>query len=210
MKKVFIYILFFIVFLPAGLIAGGLNDFFHLSRYEKWWVFTHPFVAHKAYQITKEAKSETEKMIQDSTLDHDRFGGQIDAFRHCYWMARLAQNMKVKKAIRLGKAHEKANYLSFRKNKFDEDGILPDSVSGAMDLFNNNVGVAIGCNFRGNTIEEIKVIIIKGILEGKMMVILKNEREEYLECNGKLISNEEKHRWGIPKCMVHSNHSQSP
>ena len=210
MKKVFIYILFFLIFLPAGLIAGGLNDFFHLSRYEKWWVFTHPFVARKAYQITKEAKSETEKMIQDSTLDHDRFGGQIDAFRHCYWMARLAQNMKVKKAIRLGKAHEKANYLSFRKNKFDEEGLLPDSVSGAMDLFNNNVGVAIGCNFRGNTTEEIKEIIKKGILAGKMMVILKNESGKYVDCSGKPILNEESPQWGIQKCMVQSNRSHVP
>lgn len=196
--------------LPAGLLAGGLQDFFHLSKYEKWWVFTHPFVAHKAFVITKEAKFETEKMVQDSTLDHDRFGGQIDAFRHCYWMARLAQNMKVKKALQLGKAHEKANYLSFLKNKFDEEGILPDSISGAMDLFNNNVGVAIGCNFRGNTKEEIKKIIIKGIVEGKMIVILKNESGKYVDCSGNPIPVEQKNRWGIPKCLVRSNQSHSP
>lgn len=210
MKKIFIYILFLLVFVPAELIAGGLKDFFHLSRYEKWWVFTHPFVAHKAYLITKEAKSETEKMVKDSTLDHDKFGGQIDAFRHSYWMAKLAQTMKVKKALSLGRAHEKANYLTFRKNMFDEEGVLPDSVSGAMDLLNNKIGVAIGCNFRGNTKEEIQKVIVIGILEGKMVVILKNESGGYIECNGKLIQKEEKNRWGIPKCLVHSNHGHSP
>ena len=47
--------------------------------------------------------------------------------------------MKWKKAVKLGIAHEKANLISFKKMKGDEEGVLPDSISSVMDLFNNQV-----------------------------------------------------------------------
>ena len=43
-------------------------------------------------------------------LDKDPSGGQVDAFRHAYWMARLNEEIGKNAAKSLGKAHEKENY----------------------------------------------------------------------------------------------------
>lgn len=141
-----------------------------------------------------------------SSLDGDPLGGQIDAFRHAYWMARMAQTMKWKKALRLGIAHEKANKISFRKNEKDEEGLLPDSASSAMDLYNNEVGVAIGCNLKFISSQQICDTIIQNIRTGKMKVILKNSAGKELKCDGtELDKSEFSGMWNIPKCLVNSD-----
>jgi len=43
-------------------------------------------------------------------LDGDASGGQVDAFRHAYWMARLHQEIGKRAAFSLGKSHEKENW----------------------------------------------------------------------------------------------------
>ena len=204
MKSHFFFPTFLLLFFSVTTDASSLSEFFKLSRYEKCWVITHPFVAHRAFLITNEARMETDLISKDGSLDQDPYGGQVDAFRHAYWMARLAQNIKWKKAISLGIAHEKANYLSFKKNKKDEEGFLPDSLSSVMDLSNNNIGVAIVCNFKNNSPAEIKTIIILAIQEGKMIVLKKNNLGHYLNCDGNVLSHLTQPNWYVPKCLVSS------
>lgn len=205
MKSHFFFPTFLLLFFSVTTDASSLSEFFKLSRFEKCWVITHPFVAHKAFLITNEARMETDLISKDRSLDQDPYGGQVDAFRHAYWMARLAQNIKWKKAISLGIAHEKANYLSFKKNKKDEEGFLPDSLSSVMDISNNNIGVAIGCNFKNNSPAEIKTIIILAIQEGKMIVLKKNNLGHFLNCDGNVLSHLTQPNWYVPKCLVSSN-----
>src|SRR5437763_1189417 len=113
------------------------NEFGKVSCPEKWWAFTHPFIACKAYKLSVKAMEATKEMMKDSTIDHDSNGGQLDAFRHSYWMALLSQKISPRKAKRLGKAHEKGDYLNFKKHRL-EDGLLPDSMASVMDLCNND------------------------------------------------------------------------
>lgn len=184
-----------------------IHSFRKLSCPEKWWVVTHPFIAKKAFHITMEARQKSDSLVNTYLLDKDPLGGQVDAFRHAYWMARLAQSMKWKKALSLGRAHEKANKISFRKKEADEEGLLPDSVSSAMDLFNNEVGVAIGCNFKSYTKEEIYQTVIQSIRSGKLKVIFKDGNGNELNCDGNVLDkNNYTGIWGIPKCLVNSDY----
>ncbi len=60
--------------------------------------------------------------------------GQQDAFRHCYWSCRMAQEIGAISAKRVGDVHEECN-----RNK---PGVTPEAI--AMDLFNNSVGRSLG------------------------------------------------------------------
>jgi hypothetical protein len=182
------------------------KSFWQLEGPEKCWVLFHPFIAGKARKLTMIADSTSKQYKIQGMLDGDEAGGQIDAFRHAYWMALLSQKFCWKKAIALGNAHEKANYKQFKKGKPDEESVLPDSISGAMDIFNNNVGASIGCQNKNISNVEL-VSIIKGeILKGKMKIISKNKSGEFLDCEGNVI-DVKKHfgKWGIPKCLVSSD-----
>ena len=70
----------------------------------------HPFKATKALEISKEVNRISDSIKKTNLLDGDASGGQVDAFRHAYWMARLKQEIGESAARSLGKAHEKENY----------------------------------------------------------------------------------------------------
>ena len=99
----------------------------------------HPFVAKRAYDCTKYVVAAVDSLKRAGTIGTDHNGGSLDAFRHAYWMANLSSAIGSRKALKLGKAHEKGNYLEYKRHRL-EDSILPDSVSCAMDLANNRVG----------------------------------------------------------------------
>jgi hypothetical protein len=85
-----IRIIIVILFLPLiSFSQSPASSFNKLSRPEKWWVVLHPFVAKKAYKISLEARSISKEIEKDTLLDQDADGGQVDAFRHSYWMARM-------------------------------------------------------------------------------------------------------------------------
>lgn len=206
---------FFRVILTTGLLLvfsvdisaqkSAVKAFCELSHPEKRWVFFHPFVAKRAWRITTEIRDLVALPALDSLLDGDRNGGQIDAFRHCYWQARLSQEMRWRKALRLGEAHEKANYLSYKKKKY-EDGVVPDSVSSAMDRFNNRLGAKLGCENRAMTPADLQKLVIQYIKSGKAMKILKNSHGEYIDCQGKVLSPDTvRLEWNSPKCLVPSD-----
>ncbi len=181
------------------------KSFRELSCPEKRWVIFHPFIAKKALRLTLQARAAAKEISKNSLLDGDENGGQVDAFRHAYWMALLSQHICWRKALRLGKAHEKGNYIQFKKHKFEE-GVLPDSASGAMDLFNNNIGIEIGRPNKKIPEEELKRTVRDSVLAGRMIVIRKNRTGDPFDCEGNKIDlSKYSHQWNIPKCLVKSD-----
>ena len=181
------------------------QQFKKLSCPEKWWVYWHPFVAKKALLISMEARTTSKEMEKDSLLDHDADGGQVDAFRHSYWMARLAQEICWRKALKLGKAHEKGDYIAFKKHELEE-GATPDSIAGAMDLYNNKVGIVIGKENKLMSKEELRNLLLQRILNGNMKIIRKDIHGNSLDCEGNIIKMKSyQHTWSVPRCLVDSN-----
>lgn len=184
---------------------GLFKSFFKLSFPEKIWAITHPFIAKKAWKITKNAIAVTKEIEKDTTLDRDTDGGQVDAFRHTYWMASLAQKINSRKVRKLGLVHEKANYINFKKNQ-KEDNSLPDAANRDMDLQNNDYGIYIGNNNKNLDEKDLIILVKKAILEGKVWKINKNKKGESLDCKGDIIPLEKYFKkWDNPRCLVRSD-----
>jgi hypothetical protein len=188
------------------------KEFGKLSRPEKCWALWHPFIAKKAFEISMIARKVTDSMKQASVLDRDVSGGQLDAFRHSYWMLMVSMRFNTHKALSLGKAHEKGNYLDYKKHHLEE-GIVPDSISSQMDLYNNKKGIEIGKRssiFRKRFITKRYWVWQKPLLDsisaGKMMIIKKNKKGEFLDLNGNIIPSDSlKNKWSNKECLVPSN-----
>ena len=202
MKKIL-----FLAFLIVSISVSGqssLKDFFKLSGPIRVWVVFHPFSAKKSLKIANETNRVTDSIVKTDALDGDASGGQVDAFRHAYWMARLTQEMGERAAISLGKAHEKENYLTYKKRRL-EDGVVPDEISSEMDLYNNNQGVKLIS--KGSKVSKKGLIyrIVNAINSGKLKVIKKDKKGNFLTCNGEIIAKEElKGKWKNNKCLISS------
>ncbi|OSY88966.1 hypothetical protein WH52_04705 [Tenacibaculum holothuriorum] len=199
---------FFLLFLVSIGSFGQTNwqKFKNLSGPKKMWVFFHPFKAKKALNVSREANRVSDSIKNSPLLDKDGAGGQVDAFRHAYWMACLRQEIGESAARSLGKAHEKENYQTYKKRKL-EDGVIPDKVSSEMDLFNNEIGLSLA--IKGNKTSQKGLVyrIINAIKSGKLRVIKKDKKGRFLTCDGALISKEKlKGKWENDKCLVKSNY----
>lgn len=182
-----------------------VQSFFELSSPEKWWVVCHPFKAKRALIISQDALIISDSVSKTNQIINDINGGQLDAFKHSYWMARLAQNIGTKSSLKLGIAHEKGNYRSFKRNKL-EDGHAPDKISSDMDLYNNCIGIQIikknELLSKYDLIEEV----IFNIQLGKMKVIKKDDQGNFLNCAGKIIPlNSLEGTWENDKCLANSS-----
>lgn len=199
-RNIMFSFLLFISFFGYG--QSSFKEFSKLSCPEKTWVIFHPFVAKKAYKISQEARIVTAEIKQNLILKGIGNGDQIDAFRHTYWMARLSQEMCWRKARKLGKAHERANYKQFLKGQ-TEDDFLPDKIASEMDLFNNEIGISIG---RKNKNRDIKFDVIKAIDDGSCKIIKKDSFGNFLDVNNIIIPDFElKGKWENRKILVNSN-----
>lgn len=204
MKKV----LFFYFVLASSILYSQSNwqQFKRLSCAEKTWTVLHIFKAKKAYIVAKEAQHVTDSIAKTPLLDGDRSGGQVDAFRHAYWMARLHQEIGKRAARSLGIAHEKTNYQQY-KNSLLEDGEAPDKISSDMDLFNNDVGLSFTLKGVPHPKDGLIYKIVNAILAGKLKVIKKDQKRNYLSCNGKHITQKElRGKWENNKCLMDSNY----
>jgi hypothetical protein len=186
---------------------NAVNGFFQLSRPEKCWTIAHPFVAKKAWVCTQQARAATDSLEKNGTLT-DPDGGQLDAFRHAYWMALLVQKMSAKKAEKLGIAHEKGNYIQFKKGQLEEKA-RPDSLASEMDLKNNRAGIEAGLKYKADT-SLSKGSLVETILfldwEGQLTITKKDSSGQYLTCEGKVIDlSVYTGIWSVPKCLVPSN-----
>ncbi len=177
---------------------------------QKVWVMKHPFVALPAYRLTKRVLGVTNQKKSDSILDGDANGGQVDAFRHSFWMAMLAQKIAYNKVIALGLAHEKDDYRNYKRDLI-EDGSPGDSLASLMDKINNKAGADIGHANRSCSERELEDLICKAIKDGKMVVLWKDTKQNYLTCQGDVLSMEEyKGHWFKPKCIKASNVLRKP
>ena len=205
MTKFYFFVLIFVTSTTLSHSQNVWQSFKKLERPEKCWVIKHPFVARKAYKISTEAKSIADSLKNDTLLDGDANGGQVDAFRHVYWMARLTQEIGWRRARSLGNAHEKANYIQYIKG-LKEDGAVPDKVSSDMDFLNNDIGIDVGQDNKKLSRDSLKNLIIQMILDGQMWVIKKDSLGRYLDCDGNAIPDSLLyHKWEVPKCLVKSD-----
>ena len=203
-KQAFKIMLLLVVF--SNVLVGqnsSVGQFKKLSCPEKRWVFFHPFVAKKALKVSLEARKITAELKQQNVLKGTGNSDQLDAFRHTYWMARLAQEIHWRKAKRLGKAHEKGNYRQFKKGKLEDD-VLPDKISSEMDFFNNQVGIDLGKSMKG---KELKNEVIQIVQEGKCKIIKTDANGNFLDEQNNIIPAEElKGKWENRKVLVNSDY----
>ena len=196
---------YFLLLLPFNSSSqSSFSQFKKLSRPEKTWTFFHPFVAKKIFRITKQVITDVDSIKKTGTVGADNNGGRLDAFKHAYWIASLTNKVGSRRALKLGKAHEKGNYLQYKKHLL-EDNILPDSVSSQMDLKNNEVGAHLIEKNKHVSKTEIQKVIMTNLSDGKLTIIKKNASGDFLTCNGLLISMKDwLGKWNIPKCLIPS------
>lgn len=176
-----------------------------LSWPEKCWGFTHPLAAIKVKTIAKKCKAVYLQHLPALKPDSFLSGGRPDAFRHAFYMAAFAQKIRSKALIKLGKAHERGNYRQYLNSR-TEDMFLPDSVSGLMDVFNNEVGIHLGRENRRVSLEQLAMLCLDAIGQGKMKVIKRNKKGERVSCNNEVPDPYYyAAKWNIPFCLVPSN-----
>ena len=176
------------------------------GRPEKWWAVCHPFIVKKAAKLTLETARALDSLKTAGTLGDDLAGGQLDAFKHSYWMALLSQNIKWRKVRKLGKAHEKANYLSFKKALKKGRNNCHDKVASDMDLWNNEKGIEIGRANKEAGRLKLQQIVIDSIKSGAMRIILKNKEGKFVDCqNNEIPADSLAGRWENEKCLVPSD-----
>ena len=208
MKKHFLFIA--LVILSTQFSAqSNWKKFWKESGPIKKWVVFHPFKANKALKISMEANRVSDSIAKTPLLDNDSAGGQVDAFRHAYWMARLHQEIGKHAALSLGRAHERANYITFKKSQL-ENNISPDKPSREMDLFNNKAGVSFTKKGVFLSREGLMYKIANAILKGDLKIIKKDSSGNYLTCDDNIIPPEELlHVWENNKCIVSSKNRAS-
>jgi hypothetical protein len=203
MKKVLFLFLF--LFANEMLAQSILSDFMKLSGPKRTWVALHPFKAQKSDKVAKETNRVADSIRKTTLLDGDPSGGQVDAFRHAYWMARLKQEIGHSAAESLGEAHEEENYLMYKKLALEE-GVVPDKISSVMDLHNNKEGLKLISKGSKLPKKELIDAIVNAICAGKMKIIKKNSKGKFLSCKGDVISEKSlKGKWENNKCLVPSN-----
>jgi hypothetical protein len=173
-----------------------------VSRYEFFWALRHPFAAmkvkrvyHKAYVVYQEQKQKQEP-------DSFSVNGKLDAFRHIFFMAAFSQKIKSRKLVKLGVAHEKANYKQFKCDPKREK-VQQDSLSTVMDLTNNLIGIQLGRGCRKCSLDELRNKVLALIYEEKVCYILRNNEGRYISASNEEIPLKDyKGKWFIPFVLI--------
>ncbi len=174
-----------------------------LSGREIIWATTHPFIALKVQRLTKRALFITDSLEKAGVLA-DGSGGQLDAFKHSFWMALLAQNINGNKARKLGDIHEKVNYRQFKRGRANQD-----STASLMDLKNNDIGIIIGKQYSDLSEKKLAEEIIKQIKNGLLFITSKDKDGNYLNCRGEKIPIEKTNKWNKGRCLKPSSFNYS-
>lgn len=180
-----------------------------LSSKEKRWAIFHPIAAKKAKRIIPLVRADVRLKISENKIDSLIHGGQADAYRHALWMALTAKHIGYKKARKIGQMHEEGNKSNFYKS-IKEDNALQDSISCQMDLLNNDLGIAYGIGYKDKSDEEIKELVLTGVLAGEFYMLFRNKQNEFLDCEGNIVSNKNRiadKRWFLPYCLVPTNNT---
>jgi len=200
LKSKYIIPLIFFIYLSFDAVSQH-----EIGKYEIRWAVFHPFAAVKINFRLKKAMVIYKEVKSSGELDAFESGGKLDAFRHSFTMAYLAQRIRVQKLRKLGIAHEKGNKRQFEKHK-TEFGEWADSLSCVMDLRNNELGFSIGCQNRHFGKEELKREVISQIKAGNAWYLKRNAKNEYVSCqNEPILPENYSGKWFLPKCLVKSN-----
>jgi len=199
-KAIIIFTLIIMVSIFPKELAAKSKSQIKVSGPELAWALAHPFIAIKAKAISKRAITVTDS-IEKLGLLKDRSGGQLDAFKHAFWMALLSQEFKSRKIYKLGLAHEKYNFKQSKKGKGGGD-----QAASEMDLWNNKVGIDIGYVNRNISEDSLISIVINEIKRGAMRIIKKNKEGISLDIHGQLIDNSTLKTWGNKRCLVPSDY----
>lgn len=202
----------FICFFCLSILLNAQSaqkKFHDLSKPERHWVLSHPFIAKRTFHLTQRVLVVCDSMKKDSMLDGDGNGGELDAFRHAYWMVLLCQHIDPKKAYKLGEAHEKGNRIAFLKGE-PEDNTRPDSISCIMDLVNDQLGIEIGLGNKKSikplSDDELIDVVKDQLLKGNLRKLFKDDKGDFVTRDLEVIDlNAYKGKWYIPKFMVRSN-----
>lgn len=198
-------LLLFALSAAAGHAQSTFQRFRQLSPPMRAWTLRHLGVARRVQAVSSRALALTDSMRGSPDLDGDLNGGSLDAFRHGVWMALLVQEIRPRKAERLGQAYERGNAWQFRHGRL-EDGSQQDAVATQMDLHNNAMGRQIGSKTADPTEQQLVWEVCQAIAEGKMRIILKDKSGWPLDCAGKPIPEADwKGKWETERCLVPSN-----
>ncbi|HWY12948.1 MAG TPA: hypothetical protein VN026_16555 [Bacteroidia bacterium] len=190
------------IFLVNGLWS---QKFSSRSQHEKYWALFHPCAAIKVKKIYKKCLPLYEELKKTNALDTFQSGGKLDAFRHTFFMAAFSQTVKINKIRKLGIAHENGNYRHFL-NGINEQGELPDSLAGEMDLLNNELGLKIGSQNKKKDLRDLRDIVTEEIKKGSAVYLKRNLKGQYQTCAGEIIELKDyKMKWFIPKCLIKTN-----
>lgn len=184
-------------------LCFSCSEYRKLPKYQKKWARQHPFAALKVRKINNISDVVYRYVKSKNLLDSFENGGKLDAYRHVYYMAMLAQKINHKKLAKLGEAHEKDNYFDFINRK-NENGELPDSLSSVMDIINNSIGIElVKKEDEDLSPEALSQKCINAIQEGQAYYIKRDKEGRYVNCHGVVIDMEQyKGKWNIPKCLV--------
>ncbi|MBL4707237.1 MAG: hypothetical protein JKY48_02195 [Flavobacteriales bacterium] len=177
-----------------------------LGTAEKFWVFTHPFSAKKAHRLSQHAMEALDSLKKESYFTYNtNSGSRADALRHCYWMSLLSVHIGPKRALCLGRAHEKKNRKDFEKGSLEE-GFLPDSVAITMDLKNNKVGAELGILFKKFTNDQLLKVSINQLIVGNLYFVKQNRDGLFLSIEEQVIPNDEWNgKWKNERVLVPTN-----
>lgn len=177
----------------------------HTGIHEKLWALTHPIAAVRVKIIYKRCMPYYQKFCSDSVLDKHSAGGSLDAFRHCFFMAAFAQKINANKIRRMGEQHEKSNLSEALQHK-SEFGETADSVSCRMDLLNNDIGIQLGKNNPGISLDSLSKLVVFNIKQGNAFQLKMDPSGHFLDCAGMLIPSAQKGNTNKQKkCLVHTN-----
>jgi len=207
--RIAILLLFVTVFSLRVAAQSNNVHYGDLSGKEKRWAMFHPRAAKKVKNIIPEVRTDVRQKIADYKIDSLIHGGQADAYRHALWMALTAKHIGDKKARRVGQMHEESNKEHFYKSE-KEDNALQDSISCQMDLLNNDLGIAYGIGYKDKSDDELKELVLNGILAGEFFMLFRNKQNEFLDCEGNVVDNKirlEEKKWYLPYCLVPTNNT---
>lgn len=196
------YLLLIFVFIESHTYSNSTN----LIDPEKAWALKHPFAAFKVKKIKAQCDFIYNSTSLRQQLDTFSNGGNLDAFRHVFFMLAFSQKVKVSALRRLGKAHEKKNRQDFLKSKMMQLD-HPDSLGTIMDLENNELAFKLSSSHFSDSYEQLKEFILVEIKSGHAYIMKRDNKCNYLSCENEVIDlNLYLRRWSIPKCLAPSNY----
>lgn len=195
-----------ILFLGAQLFSQTNYQKFKSQDFPiKKWIIFHPLKAKKAEILSKKALKISDSIAATNLFSNDKFGGRVDAFRHAFWMATLRQQIGKCAAQSLGKAYERSNKRTFKRSNRKGTTSFYDKPSKKMDLFNNKVGLSLVKRNQIINKNELIIIIVQAIKNGKLKILKKDSFGNFLNCKGQRLNLIDVKGWRNDKCLVSSN-----